>query len=167
MGIVPSPRQRVFPFFGTLQLLPSSRTSLKWYHFPKTDIQLSKYGLPASDNLPAFRRLARSPFHCHYSSTTKTEKQALSDNCNHFVTTLPVFGAVLLTLFDLISIGMLLFHSMSCVKRIYWLMAFLKGLSNRCLLSIPFIENCHVPSRLLLILLQRFFVTAKQMTPPK
>ena len=47
MGIVPPPRQRVFPFFGTLQLLPSSHTSLKWYLFPKrlftfqgTDCQL-------------------------------------------------------------------------------------------------------------------------------
>ena len=62
MGIVPSPLQRVFPFFGTLQLLPSSHTSLKWYLFPKTAIQFSKYGLPASDRLPASRRWLAAPF---------------------------------------------------------------------------------------------------------
>ena len=62
MGIVPPPRQRVFPFFGTLQLLPSSHTSLKWYLFPKTVIQFSKYGLPASDSLPHFRRWLAAPF---------------------------------------------------------------------------------------------------------
>ena len=59
---IPQPRQQVFPFFGTLQLLPSSHTSLKWYLFPKTAIQFSKYGLPASDRLPASRRWLAAPF---------------------------------------------------------------------------------------------------------
>ena len=47
LATIPQPRQQVFPFFGTLQLLPSSHTSLKWYLFPKrlfnfqgTDCQL-------------------------------------------------------------------------------------------------------------------------------
>ena len=61
MGIVPSPLQRVFPFFGTLQLLPSSHTSLKWYLFPKTAIHFSRYGLPASDSLPPFRKWLSAP----------------------------------------------------------------------------------------------------------
>ena len=90
MGIVPSPRQRVFPFFGTLQLLPSSHTSLKWYLFPKTAIQFSKYGLPASDSLPAFRRLARRSFHHHYSSTAIAGKQG--KNYYNFVTACYIFN---------------------------------------------------------------------------
>ena len=53
LATIPQPRQQVFPFFGTLQLLPSSHTSLKWYISPKKsysiiNVRTASFWQPAS-----------------------------------------------------------------------------------------------------------------------
>ena len=87
---VPSPRQRVFPFFGTLQLLPFSHTSLKWYISPKKSYSFFKVRTGNHFQPATFSAVALRSSHCLYLTTTSPQKQG--KNYYNFVTACYTFN---------------------------------------------------------------------------
>lgn len=86
LGIVPPPRQRVFPILDRLQYLPSSPISPKWYLFPKTAIHFSRY-----------RRATRAPGLSRMFAPFPAGA-CRSFDCPHF-TTFPPYSQILLLLY--------------------------------------------------------------------
>lgn len=94
LGIVPPPRQRVFPIFGTLQLLPFSHTSLNWYLFPKKAYSLFKvrtgsHFQPTPFSAGALRSFTVPPFYHGHATPS-----SVILNCNQIVTACYTFNKV-------------------------------------------------------------------------